>query len=195
MTVSDQVRNRVEDLVALQPTKNKALQDRWGLDSGSEVHAYLESELEEYYYRDDDSLIRATPKAERLVGTDGRPVSINAFQATILDVLAPPENDSMSVVATLHALQETGADPDVAAVRSALRGLADRGLVEVVERTVPTYRLAVPREELAVEVGEEDGDDQASGRRPDVTQGRPDQGDASEDVEELVVDLFDDSDP
>lgn len=55
---------RVVDLVRLQPTKNAELQDRWGLNNGGEVHQYLESELKEYYYRDDNGYIRATDAAE-----------------------------------------------------------------------------------------------------------------------------------
>jgi len=34
------------------------------LDSGSEVHQYLESQLKEYYYRDSDGYIRATDAGE-----------------------------------------------------------------------------------------------------------------------------------
>ena len=70
MTLSEQARSRLADLVALQPTKNAELQERWGMESGSEVHQYLESELKEYYYRDDDSLIRATPTAEAELGVE-----------------------------------------------------------------------------------------------------------------------------
>ena len=57
-------REHIVDLVRLQPTKNADLQDQWGLDSGSEVHQYLESQLKEYYYRDSDGYIQATNAAE-----------------------------------------------------------------------------------------------------------------------------------
>lgn len=145
MSLEDQAHKRLEDLVELQPTKNKELQDRWGLDSGSEVHTYLESELSDYYYRDDDSLIRATPKAVRLVGGTSQAITISPLQADIIDRLAHPDEEPMSVVATLHALQDTGVETDVDSVRSALRGLVDRGVAEIVRRTVPTYRLtAIP---------------------------------------------------
>jgi hypothetical protein len=60
MTLSEEARDRLADVVELQPTKNSELQDRWELDSGSDVHQYLESELSDYYYRDDNSLIRAS---------------------------------------------------------------------------------------------------------------------------------------
>ncbi|QDX41193.1 DUF5797 family protein [Salarchaeum sp. JOR-1] len=69
-TLSATKRNRIEDLVRLQPTKNAALQDRWGLSSGSDVHEYLQSELADYHFRDSDSLIWASDKAESLVKGD-----------------------------------------------------------------------------------------------------------------------------
>ncbi len=158
MALPDEARERLADVVELQPTKNAELADRWGMDGGSDVHAYLESTLSDYYYRDDDSLIRATPDAVELI--TGEPPSaddartVSALQAAILDVLAEPGDDSQSVVATLHALRETGRDPTVDDVRSALHGLVDMGLAERVQRTVPTFRLARPREELAVQVAE-----------------------------------------
>jgi hypothetical protein len=63
-TLPEREQERVVDLVRLQPTKNAELQDRWGLNNGSEVHQYLESELKDYYYRDNDGYIRATDAAE-----------------------------------------------------------------------------------------------------------------------------------
>lgn len=157
MTLSDEVRERLEDIVALQPTKNAELQDRWGLDSGSEVHQYLESELKEYYYRNENSLICATEEAAALVGAkeeteDGqRIVRLPKLQAAILDVIPGPDDDPESVVSVLHSLQDAGLDPDVDDVRSGLRSLSDKGLCERVQRTVPTFRLAVSRDDLAVE--------------------------------------------
>ena len=68
MSLTDEEVDRLGDIVELQPTKNKELQDRWGLDSGSEVHQYLEGHLKEYYFRDDDSLIRSTAEAVELTG-------------------------------------------------------------------------------------------------------------------------------
>jgi hypothetical protein len=154
MTLSEEARSRLEDLVALQPTKNSELQDRWGMDSGSEVHGYLESELKEYYYRDEDSLIRATPEAADLVGidTDDEVLRVPELQARIVDVLAGPDEEPQSVVAVFHALREAGIETDTGAVRSALRSLEDRGVVEVVRKTVPTFRLALAREEIEIEV-------------------------------------------
>ena len=67
MTLSEEARERLADIVELQPTKNGELQERWDMDSGSEVHQYLESELKEYYYRNDNSLICATPEATTLI--------------------------------------------------------------------------------------------------------------------------------
>jgi hypothetical protein len=153
MTLSEVARSRLEDLVALQPTKNGELQDRWGMESGSDVHQYLESELKEYYYRDESSLICATPEAAELVGMDPDEeiVRVPELHARIIDVLAGPEEDPQSVVSVLHALQESGFDADTDSVRSALRSLEDRGVVELVRKTVPTFRLALPREDIEVE--------------------------------------------
>jgi hypothetical protein len=156
MTLSEQTLARLEDLVELQPTKNAELQERWDMDSGSEVHAYLESELKEYYYRNEDSLICATPEAEAVAAGEDpdeadRIVDVTDFEAETLETLPGPEDDPQSVVATLHALRETGLDPEVGDVRSALHSLVDKGAVERVRTTVPTFRLALQRENLVVE--------------------------------------------
>jgi len=154
MTLSEEARSRLTDIVTLQPTKNGELQDRWGLESGSEVHGYLESELKEYYYRDEDSLIRATPEAADLVGIelDDDTVGVPPLQADVIDALAGPGEEPQSVVSVLHALEDRGVETDVDSVRSALRGLADKGIVEIVRRTVPTFRLAIERSSIDVEV-------------------------------------------
>jgi len=157
MTISEEARERLADVVALQPTKNAELQERWGMDSGSEVHGYLESELGDYYYRNEDSLICATDEAATLVGAetetaDGeRIVRVPALQAAVLDVVAGPDDRSESVVSVLQKLRDAGHDPAVEDVRSALRNLANKGLVETVQRTVPTFRLALDREAFVVE--------------------------------------------
>ena len=157
MTLSEEAESRLADLVALQPTKNAELQDRWEMDSGSEVHQYLEAELEEYYYRNEDSLICATPAADELLGLDSDDaVSVPELQARILEVLAGPDAEPQSVVSVLHDLGETGLEADTDAVRSGLRSLEDRGLVAVVEKTVPTFRLAVERDSVTVEILEDD---------------------------------------
>jgi very-short-patch-repair endonuclease/ribosomal protein S27E len=69
-TLTARKRDRIEDIVHLQPTKNATLQDRWGLASGSAVHEYLNSELAEYHFRDAESLIWASDEAEALVNRD-----------------------------------------------------------------------------------------------------------------------------
>ena len=157
MTLSEVAESRLADIVALQPTKNGELQERWGMDSGSEVHQYLESELKEYYYRDEDSLIRATPEAAALVGMDDSEeiVRVPELQARIIDVLAGPEEDSQSVVSVLHDLRDAGVESDPDAVRSGLRSLKDKGIVSLVRKTVPTFRLAVERDAIEVEVLED----------------------------------------
>ena len=157
MTLSEEALDRLTDIVSLQPTKNGELQERWGLESGSEVHKYLESELKQYYYRDENSLIRATPEAAELVGIDTEDdiVRVPTLQARILDVLAGPNEDPQSVVSVLHTLEDAGVKTDVDSVRSGLRSLEDKGLVTVVKKTVPTFRLAIDRDDIEVEVLEE----------------------------------------
>ena len=166
MTLSEEARDRLADVVELQPTKNSELQERWGVDSGSEVHAYLEDELQEYYFRDDNSLIRATEEAAELVdvepgveggedGGDGVPsvIRVPELQVRVFEVLAGPDERSESVVSVLHKLRDRfDVDPDTDDVRSALQSLRRKGVVEVEYRTVPTFRLAVERSEIDVEV-------------------------------------------
>jgi hypothetical protein len=65
MGLSEDALDRLADVVELQPTKNAELQQRWGMESGGEVHRFLEDELREYYYRDEDSRIRATAEIGR----------------------------------------------------------------------------------------------------------------------------------
>lgn len=160
MTLSAQARERLADVVALQPTKNSELQERWGMESGSEVHSYLESELEEYYYRDDNALIRATPEAAEVAGVEpgivddeegGQVVRVPELERSVLAVVSDHDEDPQSVVAVLHDLRDAGSDPSVEEVREALRGLAGKGVVERINRTVPTFRLATPRDRLTVE--------------------------------------------
>jgi hypothetical protein len=154
MTLSAEARERLADLVELQPTKNSELGERWGLDSGSDVHAYLEAELSDYYYRDEDSLIRATPAATELV--DGaaaaaeQTLTVSPLQETILDVLPDADGEPQSVVATLHGLRDAGLDPEVDEVRSALHSLVDKGAVERERTTVPTFRLALSRDSIRI---------------------------------------------
>jgi hypothetical protein len=166
--LSEEATDRLADVVRLQPTKNKELQNQWGMESGSEVHQYLESELGEYYYRDDDSLIRATPEAAELVDVDpgvegGGPeddgvptvIRVPELQARVFQVVAGPEERSESVVSVLHEVRDAfGADPSVDDVREALQSLRRTGAVEVVYRTVPTFRLAAAREDIDVEVAD-----------------------------------------
>ena len=59
MQLDETARERLEDIRDLQPTSNSELRDRWGMDSGKEVAAYLRDELGKHTYRDDDSRIRA----------------------------------------------------------------------------------------------------------------------------------------
>jgi hypothetical protein len=166
MTLSEEARDRLADVVELQPTKNGELADRWGMDGGSEVHGYLEDELGEYYYRDDDSLIRATEEAADLVdvepgvtgdaesGVDG--IRVPQLQAQVFEVLAGPEERSQSVVSTLHDLREAfDVDPSTDEVREALNALRRKDVVEVEYRTVPTYRLRVERDSVSVSVTDE----------------------------------------
>ncbi|GAA0246614.1 DUF5797 family protein [Haladaptatus pallidirubidus] len=163
MTLTEEARERLADLVELQPTKNSELQDRWELESGSEVHQYLENELKEYYYRDENSYICATTEANDLVdvepgmvadedGDTPSVVRVPKLQQQTFSVLAGPDDRSESVVSVLHKLREEfDIDPDADEVRSALQSLKRKGVVEVVYRTVPTFKLAVAREDITVE--------------------------------------------
>jgi hypothetical protein len=152
VSLSEQAQERLRDVVELQPTKNGELQERWGMDSGSEVHQYLESELKQYYFRDENSLIRATTEAAELLGieTDGETVRVPELQVRIAEVLAGPEETPQSVVGVLHDVEDAGLETDVDAVRSGLRSLQDKGIVEVFQETVPTFRLTRAREDLDV---------------------------------------------
>ena len=162
MTLSAAERERLADVVRLQPTKNKELQERWGMESGSEVHSYLEEHLSDYYYRNENSYICATPEAAELTGVapglegdeDGpKVIRVPALEAQVFEVVAGPDDRSESVVSVLHAVRETfDVDPDVDAVREALQSLRRKGVVDVVYRAVPTFKLAVARDEVDVEV-------------------------------------------
>jgi Fe2+ or Zn2+ uptake regulation protein len=81
-----------------------------------------------------------------------RVVRVPELQAAVLDVVAGPDERSQSVVSVLQSLRAAGHDPEVDDVRSALRNLKNKGLVERIQRTVPTYRLTSERGEFEVEV-------------------------------------------
>jgi hypothetical protein len=163
MTLSEEARSRLADIVELQPTKNGVLQERWDLDSGSEVHRYLESELGEYYYRDDNSLIRATEEAASLVGVapgveagEGEGeliIRVGALEAACFEVLEEPEGEPQSVVGVMNAVEDRGTAVTAAEdVEEALQALRRKDVVEVVYRTVPGFRRAVPGDAVDVEV-------------------------------------------
>ncbi|QHS17432.1 DUF5797 family protein [Halopenitus persicus] len=170
MSLTDEELDRLADVVRLQPTKNAELQAAWGMDSGSEVHGYLESNLKEYYFRDDNSLIRATAEAADLVDVEpgieadgddpdgnGVPsvIRVPELEARVFAVVAGPDERSESVVSVLNGLREEfDLDPDVEDVRKALQSLRRKNVVEVVYRTVPTFRLAVERDAVDVEIAE-----------------------------------------
>jgi Ca-activated chloride channel family protein len=67
--LSDQALDRLGDLVELEPTSNGELAEAWGVQTGTEVHAYLESELEGYYRRDENHMLRPTETAMELAQT------------------------------------------------------------------------------------------------------------------------------
>ncbi|MFB6123378.1 MAG: DUF5797 family protein [Haloferacaceae archaeon] len=163
MTLTEEERERLADVVRLQPTKNKELQDCWGVESGSEVHQYLENHLKDYYYRDDDSYICATSEAADLVdvepGIEGggesgpQVIRVPELQARVFDVLAGPDDRSESVVSVLHKVSaQFDVDPTADDVRRALQSLRRKGVVDVVYRAVPTFKLSVDRDDVDVEV-------------------------------------------
>jgi hypothetical protein len=153
MGLSEDALDRLADVVELQPTKNAELQQRWGMESGGEVHRYLEDELREYYYRDEDSRIRATAEAVELVGGEAEEaVGVSELEAAVIEAVPDHDERSASVVSVLHDTAD--ADADAGDVRRALGRLERKGVVAVEQRTVPTYRLAVPRAELELAVTE-----------------------------------------
>jgi hypothetical protein len=162
MTLSAAERERLADVVRLQPTKNKELQERWGMESGSEVHGYLEDHLGDYYYRNENSYICATPEAAELTGVDPGVegdgdrvdvIRVPELEAQVFEVVAGPDDRSESVVSVLRRVREAfDTDPEVDAVREALQSLRRKGVVEVVYRTVPTFKLTVDRDDVAVEI-------------------------------------------
>ena len=171
MTLTDDELDRLGDIVELQPTKNKELQNRWELDSGSEVHQYLEGHLKEYYFRDDNSLIRSTAEAVELTGvepgveppTEGQgsdeppsSIRVSELESQVFAVVAGPDDRSESVVSVLNSLREAyDVDPEASDVRRALQSLKRKNVVEVIYRTVPTFRLCVDREAVDVETTDE----------------------------------------
>jgi hypothetical protein len=162
MGLSEEERERLGDIVRLQPTKNKELQQRWDLDSGSDVHQYLENHLKDYYYRDENSYICATAEAADLLGIetsteddDGTPTVLRVpeLEAQAFAVVAGSDERSESVVSVLNKIRaEFDADPEAGDVRRALQSLRRKGVVEVVYRTVPTFKLSVERDAVDVEV-------------------------------------------
>ncbi|ESP87655.1 DUF5797 family protein [Candidatus Halobonum tyrrellensis] len=167
MSLTDEELDRLADVVRLQPTKNSELQERWGMEGGSEVHQYLETHLSDYYYRDDNSLIRATSEAADRTGVDpgveddgdggGVPdrIRVPELHAQVFAVAPGPDERSESVVSVLHKVRDRfGADPEAEDVRQALQSLRRKGVVEVEYRTVPTFRLSVDRDAVDVEVSE-----------------------------------------
>jgi hypothetical protein len=154
MSLSETARSRLADILEREPTKNSELQAAWDMKSGSEVHQYLETELGPFYYRDNDSLIRVSPEGKALLsgdGTGGPAIAFSGIEQDVFEALPGPETEPESVVSILHGVQEqTNLDPEVDAVRSALRTLVRKEVCEKIPRTVPTYRLSVPRSEVDV---------------------------------------------
>lgn len=154
MPLSETARSRLADILEREPTKNSELQAAWDMESGSEVHQYLETELGPYYYRDDDSLIRVSPEGKALLsgdGSGGPAIAFSGIEQEVFEALPGPDADSASVVSILHRVQkQTDLDPDVDTVRSALRTLVRKEVCEKIDRTVPTYRLSVSRSEVEV---------------------------------------------
>ena len=154
MVLSETARSRLADILEREPTKNSELQSAWDMDSGSEVHQYLESELGPYYFRDDDSLIRVSPEGKAILsgdGSGGPAIAFSGIEEFVFEAVPGPDAEPASVVAVLHRVRElTDTDPPVEEVRSALRTLVRKDVCESVERTVPTYRLSVPRSEVDV---------------------------------------------
>lgn len=167
MTLSEADRGRLADIVELQPTKNSVLQDRWDMESGSDVHQYLEDTLRDYYYRDENSLVRATAEAAAMVGEgpeegEAPAVHMSENERRVFAVIAGPEERAESVVSVLHAVRGEFEDADIASsdVRRALQTLKRKGIVDVEHRTVPTYKLAVERDSVTIDDDADAGADE-----------------------------------
>jgi hypothetical protein len=89
--LSEQAQKRLIDLIRLEPTSNSELQEHWGLDSGSAVHQYLESNLKPHYYRDDDSYICVSEEAKDFVRED------NGFYQDVTDQSENSEDVSQNI--------------------------------------------------------------------------------------------------
>jgi Ca-activated chloride channel family protein len=68
-TLSDQALDRLSDLAEFAPTTNSDLADGRDVETGAEIHAYLESELDGYYRRDSNRMLRPTEEAQQIVAT------------------------------------------------------------------------------------------------------------------------------
>jgi Ca-activated chloride channel family protein len=67
LDLSETAQQRLRDLIELVPTKNSELAEAWEMESGSEVHAYLERELAEFYERGDASRIHLSDRGEEVL--------------------------------------------------------------------------------------------------------------------------------
>jgi len=156
MGLSAAARDRLADLVELQPTTNGELADRWGLDGGSAVHGYLEEHLADYYARNDDGYIVATDAAAGQVDVtptvqptdDGVVIGNDPLLRAVAAALPAPDERAKSVVAVLQSVRDDETEAEVDAVRDAIKSLNRAGVVDPVQRTVPTYKLAVPRDQV-----------------------------------------------
>lgn len=68
-----EIHSRVKDIVKLAPTSNGELANEWGLQTGKEAWQYLNTELDQYYERDDNSKIQPTGKARELASKSNTP--------------------------------------------------------------------------------------------------------------------------
>lgn len=73
MALDETARERLGDVRELQPTSNSELAERWGMDSGKDVAAYLRDVLGEHTYRDDDSRIRAVDGTDDATSPEAEP--------------------------------------------------------------------------------------------------------------------------
>lgn len=67
--VDKEIRQRVTDILRLQPVEDRTLKRRWELPNTAAVQEYLDSELSAYHFRDSDQLIWASDAAEQFEKT------------------------------------------------------------------------------------------------------------------------------
>ena len=65
--LSEQERERLADIVRLEPTSNGELASAWGFETGKEAWQYISQHLDDYYRRNENNRIEPTQKAVQMI--------------------------------------------------------------------------------------------------------------------------------